>query len=233
MAADAVEISKTDYGGSNDIGTLVFSAFLRNVKDKTFLQGISALAKAAEDPDRFGGRYLDQLLGSLIPNIAAQTARTLDPVVRDARNTLDRLKVRIGMGGDLQPVMTIWGEPIVREAAAIQPVYVSTDKKDPVSNEMVRLGLGPEMPGRKIDGVELTPEQYTEYVRLAGIPAHKELKAMVTERGWGGMLDWEKEEEITSIIREYRSEARDEMLFRYPELEDAVYLRYEQEHPLQ
>lgn len=225
MAADAVEISKAKPEGSGDMGTLVFAAFLRNIKDKTFLQGISALAKAAEDPERFGGRYLDQVLGSAIPNIAAQTARTVDPVVRDARNTLDRMKVRIGMGPDLQAVQTLWGEDIRREGMALQPIYISTIKDDKVSNEMVRLEIGPEMPDRKIGGVELTAKQYVDYVKLAGIEAKKELDSIVSDRSWKRMKDWEQVEEIKSVIRDWRADAREAMFEKYPELETAVELK--------
>src|SRR3546814_1252429 len=53
----------------------------------------------------------------------------------------------------------------------VSPVWVSTERNDPLMSEVARLRLGLSKPQRKIGGVELAPEQYARYVYLAGAPA--------------------------------------------------------------
>jgi hypothetical protein len=54
-------------------------------KDKTFLQGISSLIDAVEDPDRFATRLTSNIVTGFVPNIIRQPLREVDTVIRDTR----------------------------------------------------------------------------------------------------------------------------------------------------
>jgi len=53
------------------------------MKDKTFLQGVSDLINALEDPDRFAERLTANVVTGFVPNIIRQPLRETDRVVRD------------------------------------------------------------------------------------------------------------------------------------------------------
>jgi hypothetical protein len=69
-------------------------------------------------------------------------------------------------------------------------------KDDPVINEILRLGVTPSMPDRKILGVDLTPQQYSEYVALAGKPMKQALDRIVALSKWPRISDVAKAELI-------------------------------------
>ncbi len=54
------------------------------------------------------------------------------------------------------------GQPIVREGALgpdiVSSIYTSREKDDPAIRELLTLKIFPSKPGKKIDGIELTPE---------------------------------------------------------------------------
>ena len=76
----------------------------------------------------------------------------------------------------LPPRLTLFGEPIRREGSLgpdiVSPIATTTEKHDPVLSEMIRLQTNPSMPQRKIRGMDLTPDQYAEFVAAAGRPAN-------------------------------------------------------------
>jgi hypothetical protein len=53
-------------------------------KDKTFLQGVSDILNAIEDPDRFAERAGANILTGFVPNIVRQPVREMDSKIRDS-----------------------------------------------------------------------------------------------------------------------------------------------------
>src|SRR3546814_15170893 len=64
-------------------------------------------------------------------------------------------------------LLNLWGQPLARGKSfgpdLVSPVWVSTERNDPLMSEVARLRLGLSEPQRKIGGVELAPEQYARY----------------------------------------------------------------------
>ena len=230
-AADLFEISSnlTDKESEDFVEaatTVVATMFARQASQKTFINGATTLAKAATGEKRFIENLIEQSAGSVVPSGVAEIARANDPIVRDTRGAIDRMKSRLpGQSEELEPLLTLWGDDIKRGPGLINflsPVYVNPQKQDPIATEMQRLGVSPEMPERQIGGVELTGPQYTRYVKLAGQPAKEELTALVKSPAWRDFNDFDREEIITEAIRSYRATARDMMLIEFPDLFDAV-----------
>jgi hypothetical protein len=112
-----------------------------------------------------------------------------DPVLRDVRTIYDKLCSRVpGCSTNLPPLRNIWGEVIVRGGGIgpdiMSPIYTNKVKLDPVSDEMLRLRVGMRVPSRQIKGVELTPEEYDVYSRIAGESAKKELTKLIKRRDY-------------------------------------------------
>jgi hypothetical protein len=175
MAADASTImSQVSELDASTLAKSVAIAFSKNVTSKTWLRGLSELVNVMSNPDWYGGRWIQNLAGTIIPTGAAQINRTyFDPVLRDARSIIDGIKARVpGFSKDLPPRRNIWGEPIVLGGGLgpdiVSPIYTSKAKDDPVNQVILDNQVELKKPARSIDGVELTPHEYSRYVELAG-----------------------------------------------------------------
>jgi len=124
-----------------------------------------------------------------VPSILAQTTRTVDPVLRDTRSFLKRIKSRIpGWSETLEARRNLWGERIILSGGLgpdiISPIYSSESKNDPVANELVRLKHHPSLPQRTLSGTEIPDNLYWQFVEDAGKPAHQVLEILVTDPIW-------------------------------------------------
>ena len=172
------------------------------------------------DPDRRGERYIQQLAGSAVPSIVAQITQVQDPVLRDVRSIYDKLCSRVlGCSTSLPPRRNIWGEVIVRGGGIgpdiMSPIYTNKVKLDPVSDEMLRLGVSQQMPSRQIMGVELTPQEYDEYNRIAGQSAKVELTKLIKRRDYKTASDGPdglKALAIKKVFAATREKARGQIL---------------------
>lgn len=202
IAADIQMIMGDLDGPERDhLATALVIAIGKNVTSKTFLRGLSEAARTLNDPDRFGERYIQQLAGTIVPTLGAQITRAGlpgivegDPVLRDVRSIYDKLCSRVPTcSSTLPPRRNIWGEPIVLGGGIgpdiMSPIYTKDVKLDPVSDEMMRLGVRQQMPSRQIGGVELTPQEYDEYNRISGQSAKKELSKLIERSDYKSASD--------------------------------------------
>lgn len=202
IAAD-IQMIMGDLDGPerDNIATALVIAVGKNVTSKTFLRGLSEAARTLNDPDRFGERYIQQLAGTIVPTLGAQITRAGlpgivegDPVLRDVRSIYDKLCSRApGCSTTLPPRRNIWGEPIVLGGGIgpdiMSPIYTKNVKLDPVSDEILRLGVAQQMPSRQIGGVELTPQEYDEYNKISGRSAKRELSKLIERSDYKSASD--------------------------------------------
>lgn len=224
VSADAYEIgSKTNEQDAGDIGALIMASASNNVLSKTWMQGISNVIEAIQDPERYGAGFVNQMAGTLVPTGLAQAARVEDPYLRDARNIVDTIKSRIpGLSTEVAVKRDTWGEPIERGGAAgpdmVSPIYQSKVNNDPVNQELLNLGIYPSKLDRQIDGVDLTAKQYDDYQRIAGRLAHYTLDQMVKIPGWADLPPYARTEVMTKAISRARDKARTYMRMAYPDI---------------
>ncbi len=100
----------------------------------------------------------------------------------------------------------------------VSPVFMSTDRNDPVIEEMLRLKVTPSMPQGQIGGVKLTPGQYEELVQMAGKPAKTLLSQLVASPGFASLPDYAKQRTVREIFNRTREVAREALLAKYPDL---------------
>ncbi|GAA5117112.1 phosphoribosyltransferase [Luteolibacter yonseiensis] len=94
--------------------------FKDQVKDKTFLQGISDLINAVEDPDRFAERLTANIATGFVPNLIRQPIREADSQIRDNNPRADdgfmtAVSKRVGFSIAPQSApekMDVWGNDI-------------------------------------------------------------------------------------------------------------------------
>jgi len=173
-----------------DIVDVVFpsiGAAIQVVGDKSFLTGISQFIEFAQDPARYGPTYGRQLMSSVVvPSAVFQAERLVDPVIRDNSNIMNRVMGSVpGFSERVPPRRDLWGrvrriESRVGELYdALSPWAIRANDREPIDEELARLGDAPQMPGWTISvrgSVGVTapvnlrhrPDIYWRYVELAG-----------------------------------------------------------------
>tara|TARA_R110002124_G_scaffold287106_2_gene470478 strand:+ start:1375 stop:5913 length:4539 start_codon:yes stop_codon:yes gene_type:complete len=196
-----------------DGATLTVASILSNLGSKTWLSGITDALAALDDPERNSEWFLKRLAGSAaVPTGVAQAARYMDPTFREADTAGDYIQSRIpGMGASLPSKRDFWGQPIVGEGGlgpdAISPIWQSTRRNDPATNELLRVGVRSGPPQRK----EMTGHEYADFQERAGTMAKASIGALIQTPQYRAMSNDEKEKIIKDIISDTRREAKKTM----------------------
>lgn len=222
--ADMIEIwdQIRDEEKDNVTGKLML-AFTENLTNKTFLQGVSNFLDAWVDPDKYAEKWFATFVSTVIPTGVAQVAQAKDPYLRDVRNTVDRIKSRIpGISKELPPRRELWGEPIKREGGfwerLVSPFYRTIPREDIVDNELKRLKRFPGMPQRKIEDIELTPKEYSDFMEVFGPIIHFTLTTLIKSEGYQRLSDDEKKDIIDTTMIQAGKVARAIYKGSHPEI---------------
>jgi hypothetical protein len=226
VVSDAYELSQKMSAADaekHNIPALVMGSISKTLLDKASLKGTSDLVQAATQWERFGDGYVRNLVGTVVPAISAQSAQTLDPVVREARTVLDNLRARVpGLSQTLMPKRDVWGEPMMREGGLgpdiASPIAQSRLKNDPVNKALLDAHYYPSKVDRKIRGVELNEQQYDDFARIAGRTAKLRLNAIVGMPGFSQMPEVTRKELMTNTITSSREMARSIIMMQNPEI---------------
>ena len=145
-----------------DISAAIAGAVASNLTDKTFTRGISEVVEMWQRPEIYGETFLQNFIASFVPNIAGQTARAVDPTLRQTDSVQQAIQSRIpGLAEDLPARLDAWGDPLIRTGYFIPsdqetglgqglavaynlifPIRISqSNKSDPVRSEVARLGM--------------------------------------------------------------------------------------------
>ena len=226
VAADMYEFGHAmETKDISHLGGLLVGSLAKNMMNESFMRGPADLVQAVEDPDRYGARYVRDQLGTLLPfsTAMAQMARATDPYAREARTTMDSLKARIPwLSQTLLPRNDIWGQPMANKddlgMAGLTAISESRVNNDPVNLALLRLGIFPASPERKIVGVNLTDEQYDTFTRMAGRMAKMRLDALVGTAGFSALPDGVQSKVILGTIESSRQAARELTKMQNPQI---------------
>jgi hypothetical protein len=166
IAADLAEAKNAKKAG--DLADKLVATATNNIMSKTYLEGVSSLIEAVEDPERYGSTFAKKFVGAVtVPNIVATAARATDPYVRETKPTetaipglgyiLPTVKSRIpGVSRTLPKMRYGTGEPILREenvvSRMISPIRYRREKGAEANLERLMLDIGyvPGKPPRSI-----------------------------------------------------------------------------------
>jgi len=247
LSADIAEImGQTTEADTMDLTLSAVTATAQNITSKTYLSGVaeffdmmSGISADPETANKQAQRWVERLAGSAVPSGVAQIERIVSPELSATQGILEKIQSRIpGYSDDLPPRRNIFGEPIVLSGGLgpdiMSPIYTSEDKKDPVADEIVRQGTLLRMPMKNIQGVELTTEQYDDYVLFYSGQDNQSMnyqplkerlqKEMNSHLYMGGSDGPEglKSEIITRVFAAYKNSAKAEMLKKYPEIKNEI-----------
>ncbi len=219
-----------------------------SLSSKTFYNGLSELLSAydsaSRDPDNQQNavvKYVQRLAASTVPAIVAAEARRQDPTLRAANTLVEQFKRRLpGYSKDLPPRRNMFGEPIVLEGGLgpdfMSPFYQSSKKYNDVATQMSMNEMATAMPGKTIDGVELTTIQQDRYIMLSagldeyseplpGGSLHQRLSQVIKTPQYKNATvgpNGRQAEIISGYINDYRSRARKMMVQEFPELQSKI-----------
>lgn len=166
--------------------TLIFS-YVKQFAENPFLTGINQLSEAVnyagsgEDQLDYAANFVGTLaVNSTVPVILQQWGRiAFDPTLRKSKSPLKNIQARIpGASKGVEPVRDIFGQPVQRElrgipqALGFDVAIRKTDKLSTVLRELKDKDGKPfaiGMPGRNVNGVQLSDEEYDRYVYLTGV----------------------------------------------------------------
>jgi hypothetical protein len=205
------------------VAEMASHAFTQNILDESFMRGPADLIKALSDPDRYGSTYVRNMLASFTPYSvgSSQVARAVDPYARQARTLLDAVKAKIPwLSETLLPKRDIWGEPIPNKDAlglpGLSAIYEMKVNNDPVNQALLKLGVFPALPERKIRGVQLTDQQYDDFSRIAGRMAKTQLNQIVANPGFPALPDSVQHDMVADAIKSSREAARSLVMMQNP-----------------
>lgn len=181
LAADFTDIVQhSNEVEANEIASAMGISIAKNLTSKTYLKGISDTLDALSHPDRQFDRWIRNTVGGFVPTGFKQLSDfagfSSDPVMRETRDMLDVVIAKTpGLSTTLPPKRSwVTGEVIRYDESlgiipdSLSPFTVSTDKADPVLEELARLDHGWEAPPRNVSGVDLSNEQYDRLLELTG-----------------------------------------------------------------
>jgi hypothetical protein len=166
--------------GKEDDGKLALS-FLegvnKSVLDENFMRGLKDMLDAVYHSEEYGNNYLKNFATNWLPFSVGlgQVARKIDPYHRETRDILDAAWAKIPVVSEgLFPHRDMFGNPIPNGGP------IQSYLNDPVVQRMNSLQIGVGRVEKKINGVELTPQQYDDYARISGKLAKTMLNNIVT-----------------------------------------------------
>lgn len=170
---------------------------------------------------------------------------------RSLAEMTDAAKAKIpGYSKDLPARRNLWGEPIEPRAGftdtvgqrvynLLSPAYVKQVEGDKVNEVILDNDVSITMPKRslKLPGVpspvELTSEQYSRYVELAGVPTKQQLDELVNTATFDSLSNGENGEKarvIRRVVSQNRQAAKAQLLEEFPDIIDRGVLIFEQEN---
>lgn len=186
------------------------ASVMSNFASRTWLSGITDALDALKDPERYSGNFIKRLVGSAtVPTGAAQLARVIDPTMREAPDIGSYMQSRMpGKSDELLPKRDVWGQPIVSEGGVgpdiISPIWTSTDRKDPVTQEALRVGATVSPP--KIG--DMTPQQFDRLQPIVGNLARKWIGELMASPDYRAMDRETQAEEISKALAAARKAAK-------------------------
>jgi len=165
--------------------------------------------------------------------------------IRGFYTALQKAKARNPFFSDqVPPALNLWGEVILQTDPAIplegiSPIRVQKAKFEGVDAELVKLGRGISMPGKKISGVLLNAEQYNRWLilmneidssgRMSGEKGYDKSKTLlpylnelIKTDDYAGLDKEDKLEVIRNIVSKFKRAGKLFMLQEYPDLQARV-----------
>jgi hypothetical protein len=247
IMADATELTQAGLEAgvigdteAKEIVDGVSQMLVRNLSDKTFLQGLSSTSDALHDPGRYGERWLSQRVRAVVPNIIGQASRAQDPVLRKTQGILDSIRGQLPKIGDFEgrqglfPVRNFFGEPIEQPGnfwfKYMVPIRISDLQAGPAGEIVAEVGARIQSLSRnmtvKNTKIKLNDKQFDRFEELSGQAAKEEVGKLV---GTLGTLSKElQQDQVEKAFARGRARGKKQFVFEeFPEVRRKIGDRFQ------
>lgn len=172
-------------------------------------------------------------------SMLAGIERLLDPTAKDTRASPDlpmgvrgfveaynKYRQRLPyFNAELPEQLTLWGDPVQQGQGAayelVLPTRVTRQNFSQVDDLLVRMGSPVGMPERKIQGVELTAEQYNRLLTIYGkeTDAKRQLLDTMTSAGFQQLNLDDQQKFVQRVHSRFMDEARQRLIGEYPDIQ--------------
>jgi hypothetical protein len=135
---------------------------------------------------------------------------------------------------DLKERLNLWGETLKGpETGMLSPIRVMDEKFNKVDDELLKLGLGLQMPRAFIGGIPMSQDEYYDYIKLLNKDRDGSGKSDLLEQlertidpvsnpNYSKLLPGEKIDLLRGVLQEYNQIAREEFLLENKNFNDKV-----------
>ncbi len=215
FAANMYETAHFWNGKDGDkLASTFMESLSKSVLDDNWLYGVSQMLDAAFHHEEHGARFLRDFATSWLPFSVGlqQTAQVIDPFERETNSTFEAaLRKLPGASESLLPRRDVFGMPV---SGNVEQHYLN----DPTVQRLESLHIGVGKLQNKIRGVSLTPEQYDDYSRIAGMRTKMLLDNYVQHTFGANIKPSAQIMDINHKITSAREFARSAMLMKYPDI---------------
>lgn len=220
MVADFVQDHDLlNEGDRNKAIKAITASLTQNLKNKTYLSGLSNLMNAIEDPGRYGVNFAESITSGFVPQAMLVPTQAMDPYLRRPNGVVEAWKKKIPwLSKDVVPVRNVWGEAQQKEGGVlrrtISPIETTTVKEiSPIDAELKKMGIEMGFPSKKVSGFALDDKHYDMYSATSGQILKKTLNQIIEMPSYQNLSLSKKEELINKTIRKVRDIIRDQYIF--------------------
>jgi hypothetical protein len=195
-----------------------FAGGAKSLTESTFLQGISQVIDALDDPSRFAQGYFSNTISSIVPTIIGDLSKSFDDVERKTGGVFDKLKAKVPLlRQTLEPQINVLGQEKTKGGnfleTMIDPSRPSNILTSNVITELRRItdagfDVSPTQLGDKNGYKGLTPEENTAIWRKSGELMNDKLDSLFNLEQYKNLNDEDKAKIIEDIIEKSKLYAK-------------------------
>lgn len=218
-------LNKNDEGGAIRIASSMAATAAKGLSELPFVKGMNDIVEAITDPERSGGRFIEQVATGFVPNILRDFTYWQDALIRAPENLQEQIKTMLpGKSQEVAPRLDILGRNVQRDEnkllRSFGRVGVTAREDDQLVNALVEIGeetgYYPGFPDKKIRGKELSADEYRQYQRVSGEIFRSELARALESSQFTEADPEQKKKDVEGMVERARDEAADQ-LFGEPE----------------
>jgi hypothetical protein len=214
---DAIDAGEVD-NAANLYGKLLLDS-MNGMMEQPFLQGMSTMFDAFDDPDRYGERFAQGLVTGMIPNVLRDVRIQTDPVVREARGIGPAVTNMIpGLSQNLPAQTDVLGREMQYDQNRLIRAAkdITTDRSTPETAAFRESGYTPPRQPSQVkikvagEDVALTGEERTQYEKDIGAEVSLRTRRLIGSESFARLSQEQKAERIRRVTMKAREMVRDQ-----------------------
>lgn len=186
----------------------------QSITNQSFLRGLSGVIDAFQEPSRYAGRFVENLAGSVVPNVVKRLAAATDTLQRQANGVGDAIKQGIpGLRETVQPRTDVFGQEQPNTAGFWGTMFDATratpEQHTALTDELRRLqdagqGVMPSVLDSKQtfngESVTLSDEQVFNLQKAIGSQVKDAWSAIMKDPTYQSLTDDEKNRALSNVL---------------------------------